>query len=58
MSSEGDDKDDGYEAVVGFSVPIRRVLGHEERPENPDGSRTVCALAAAALTETVERLRR
>lgn len=33
-------KDDGCEAVVGFSVPIKRVLGHEERPENPDGSRT------------------
>lgn len=35
-----DDKDDGYEPVAGFSVPIKRVLGHEERPENPDGSRS------------------
>lgn len=35
-----DDKDDGYEPVVGFSVPLKRVLGHDERPENPDGSRT------------------
>lgn len=35
-----DDKDDGYKPVVGFSVPLQRVLGHEEVPENPDGSRT------------------
>jgi hypothetical protein len=40
MSDKKDDEDDGFEAVVGFSVPIKRVLGHEERPENPDGSRT------------------
>jgi hypothetical protein len=40
MSGKDDDKDDGYEAVVGFSVPLKRVLGSEERPENPDGSRT------------------
>lgn len=37
---KNDDQDDGYEAVLGFSVPIKRVLGHDERPENPDGSRT------------------
>ncbi len=35
-----DDKNDGYEPVVGFSIPFRRVLGHEERPENSDGSRS------------------
>ncbi len=40
MSNDKNDKDDGYEPVVGFSVPIKRVLGHEERPKNPDGSRS------------------
>lgn len=40
MSDKNDDKDDGYETVAGFSIPIKRVLGLEERPENPDGSRT------------------
>jgi hypothetical protein len=35
-----DDKDDGYALAVGFSVPIKRVLEIDERPENPDGSRT------------------
>lgn len=35
-----DNKNDGYELAVGFSVPMKRVLGHDERPENPDGSRT------------------
>lgn len=40
MSDDKNDKNKGYEPVVGFSIPIKRVLGHDEVPENPDGSRT------------------
>lgn len=35
-----DDDDEGYESVVGLSVPFKRVLDIDERPVNPDGSRT------------------
>lgn len=37
---EDEDEDDSYEAVPGFTIPIKRVREIEEMPENPDGSRT------------------
>lgn len=41
MSDDDDEKDDAsYEAVPGFAVPIKRVREMDERPANPDGSRT------------------
>lgn len=42
MSDEDDDEEDldAYEAVPGFTIPIKRVREIDEMPENPDGSRT------------------
>lgn len=40
--NKGKDKDDddgAYTPVVGFFVPIKRVLGMDERPESADGTR-------------------
>lgn len=40
MASDDDNERGAYTPVIGFSIPFQRVLGHEERPENPDGSRS------------------
>ena len=39
MSNE-DDERSAYVPVPGFSIPLERVLDIEERPVNPDGSRS------------------
>lgn len=41
MSKDDDDDErSSYVPVPGFSIPFERVLDAEERPVNPDGSRT------------------
>lgn len=40
MTQKDDDDDDHYEPVTGFTIPFKRVLEPEERPANPDGSRS------------------
>jgi hypothetical protein len=40
MSNDHEKDDDAYEAVAGFMIPFKRVRETDERPENPDGSRT------------------
>jgi hypothetical protein len=39
LSEDKDEVDGAYEAVAGFTIPFKRVLEHDERPANPDGSR-------------------